>query len=88
MDWANKTRLAAFNQKFKLVSESYKFSYEIFILGGDIAQNACPYIYALGSKIQTNKAMSLCVAALDSSDQQLQNDYQFSIQILHIKATQ
>ena len=51
MDWASKTRLAAFNQKFDLISESHWFSYEIFILRGDIAQIACPYIYALGSTV-------------------------------------
>ena len=38
-------------------------------------------------RTQTKKARSLCLAAMDSPDQELQNGHQFSFQILHIKAT-
>ena len=58
-------RLAAFNQKFDLVSESHQFSYEILILRGDIAQNACPYIYALGSSWKVLMGPDILVSYLE-----------------------
>jgi len=42
-------RLVAFGQKFDVVSESHRFSYDFFIFDGVIALNAWRYIYALGS---------------------------------------
>ena len=38
-----------FDQKFDVVSESHQFSYQFFIFGRDIAQNACVYTFELDS---------------------------------------
>ena len=40
----------ALSQKFDVVSESHRFSYDFFVFSRDMAQNACRYIYVLGSK--------------------------------------